>query len=140
VIAAGCQAQDPARFVSILDELRVPQSWEVVTTMIHSTDSADGCTPGVIACPWVARYFLTEQTPAEAQPDAKEALIQTGFKIDEEVAPECDLPPGGAACSLIASRAPDMIQLSLYSPGIDPDNVGVSDPERSLIRVIAQPN
>jgi hypothetical protein len=70
---------------------------------------------------------------------AKEMLLAAGLHLDEELGPDCDDPPSSAACVLVGSRDSNLLRIHLYNPGDDFDGIGVSEPDRSLIRVTAEP-
>jgi hypothetical protein len=65
-------SRDPARYLAMLDELRLPQGWEVVRT------DADRMP---LFGPRAVRYYLVDADPVDAAPVLKQALSDAGFEI-----------------------------------------------------------
>ena len=63
-------------------------------------------------------------------------LAAAGFAISREFDPACDAP-NLSACIVVAVRAEDVLDVSLWYPGADPEGLGLPDDGRTLIRVIA---
>jgi len=140
VLAVACGGPDPARYVAILDELAVPGTWELVRTEVVTPETENGCSTLMGSCPRVARYYLVDADASDAYAEAKQAVTAAGLEIDQEVSPLCnDSPPRSPACSLVAIRVSDLVQVSLWDQGEDPANLGVAEEGRTLIRVMAQP-
>jgi len=132
----GC-AGDPAYYQSVLDELAVPPGWEQVREVIRAPGAELECTPIFTEpCPRVYRYYLVDGQPAGAYPQTKQMLEAAGFAIDEEFDPECDSPTA-TACAVVAARAEDQLDVSLFKPGEDLDGLGLAREGRTLIRIIA---
>jgi len=139
VLAVACGGPDPARFEAVLDQLAIPAGWELVHTEVATPDTEDGCSTLFPSCPRVVRYYLVDGEPIDALPEAKETVTAAGFQIEEELGPQCDIPPSSAACVLVAVRDSDLLQVDLYNPGEDTEGLGLADEGRTLIRLTAQP-
>ena len=76
-------SRDPARYVAILDELQLPQDWEVVRT------DADRM---LLSGPRAVRYYLVDADPVDVAPVIKQALVASRFEIHYS-----PVPGGGCA-------------------------------------------
>jgi hypothetical protein len=65
-------SRDPARYVAMLDELQLPQDWEVVRT------DADRMP---LFGPRAVRYYLVDADPVDVAPVIKQALLASGLEI-----------------------------------------------------------
>lgn len=88
LIPVACTAwvfvsRDPARHVAVLDELRLPQDWEVVRT------DADR---KLLFGPRAVRYYMVDADPVDVAPLIKEAFLASGFEIYYQ-----PVPGGGCA-------------------------------------------
>lgn len=139
-IVLGCTSVDPARYVAILDELAVPTTWELAQTRVVTPDTDPGCSSLMGSCPRAIQYFLSDVAGADAYADAMEMLSGSGFEVELEISPGCDEDPHRTpACGIFATRGSDLVQVSLFNPGEDPDNVGVAETDRMQIRLVAEP-
>ena len=139
LIVAACSGPSATHYEAVLDELSIPATWELVHSSVTTPDTDNGCSTLMGSCPRVARYFLVDGQPLDALADAKKILIAAGFEVQDEFGPQCDLPPGSAACVLVVVRGADLLQLSLFKPGVDTEGLGLAQPDRTLIRLVAEP-
>jgi hypothetical protein len=147
ILVVACSGPDAAHYEAVLDGLHLPAGWELVhTTIMRSggpdtridpSRSQDDIACDIGHCPSVARYYLVEGKPADAYPEARQSAIDAGFEIGRETGPKCDLPPGGDACDLNATKGSDELLITLYKPGDGSDGVGVADAGKFVIRIIA---
>lgn len=139
VLVFGCVAPGPdvAHYKAVLDELAIPADWELVHTTLMTPDTEPGCSTFMGDCPSVTRYYLVDGEPKGAYAVAKQVALDTGFEIDQEIAPDCHLPPSGAACVFNAGRGSEMIRVNLYNPGEDLAGLGIAEPDRSLVLITA---
>jgi hypothetical protein len=77
LIPVACAAwvfvsRDPARYVAVLDELHLPQEWEVVRTDAERM---------LLFGPRAVRYYMVDADPVDVAPVIKEALLASGFEI-----------------------------------------------------------
>jgi len=137
LVVLGCAGRDPSYYQGVLDELPVPPGWEQVREVIRAPGAELNCSPVVNdPCPRVYRYYLVEGQPADAYPETKQMLAATGFAISEEPNPQCDAS-SISACTVVGVRAEDVLVVSLFYPGADPEELGLPDDGRTLIRVRA---
>lgn len=135
----GCGGgPDAAHYEAVLDELEVPAAWELVHTQMRAPGTEDDCSTLFPSCPSVARFYLVDGEPIDAYPVAKQVVLDAGFELDEEIGPDCNLPPGGAACVFYAVRGKDFIRVSILNPGDDLDGLGIAEPDRTTVRMTAE--
>jgi hypothetical protein len=140
-LVATCGVPDVARYQAILDELAVPPTWDLALSKVITPDTEPNCGGLFGDCPRAFLYYLVDaETGADAYAEAKAMITTAGFEVDQEIRPTCDAdPPRTPACGMSASKDSDFLQVSLFNPGEDPDNVGVADPNRMQVRLIAKP-
>jgi len=138
----------PEHYVAVLDELSVPADWELVCLTVNAPGGPDvSADPGVPRkltdcaigdCPAVGRYYLVDGPPVDTYPVAKQLLLDAGFDLDRDSGADCDLPPSSAACVLGGHKEGDRVQVCIFNPGDDFANLGVADPKRALVSVVAE--
>jgi hypothetical protein len=138
VLALGCGRPGASHYAAVLDELKIPPTWEFVTTVVKAPSGGDiGCTPyATDDCPSVARYyFVPTGSAVDAYAEAKTLVGTEGFELDKEVFAACDAPPTGPACGESTKRGDDFIDIGVFRPGDDAGLV-VSAREGAAIVVI----
>ena len=143
VLAVACVASvpDAAHYQAVLHDLAVPPAWDLALSKVITPDTEPNCGGLFGDCPRAFRYYLVDgETGSDAYAEAKAMVIAAGFEVEQEFRPNCDAdPPRTPACGFSASRDSDGLQVSLFNPGEDPDNVGVADPDRMQVRLITKP-
>lgn len=143
VLVFGCVAPvpDAAQYEAVLDELAIPADWDLALSKVIAPDTEPNCGGLFGDCPRAFRYYLVDgETGSDAYVNAKAMVIAAGFEVEQEVRPNCDAdPPRTPACGFSASRDSNGLQVSLFNPGKDPDNVGVAGPDRMQVRLITKP-
>lgn len=140
-ILSGCApVPDVARFQATLDALVVPDGWELALSRIVTPATQPNCGGLFGDCPRAYRYYLADGTGGDVYAAARAMTIGAGFTLDQEIRPSCDAEPARTpACSFTASRDSELLQVSIFNPGEDPDNVGVAASDGMRVRVIAKP-
>jgi hypothetical protein len=146
-ILTGC-GPGAGHFVAVLDELVVPPTWILVYVIVQAPSAGDsGSNPGVPTsvrecamgdCPAVARFYLTDGTPVETYPLARQMALGGGFEIRTETTTGCERPDSGLGCDLTATEEGDEISVALFHPGQDPAGLGIADPSRTMVRILAR--
>ncbi len=72
----------------------------------------DACGPGLRDCPAAHRYYYVSGEPADAYPAAKRMLLDAGFE---------------------ATRDSDAIDVYVYEPGRDPNELGIARDGFSIV-------
>lgn len=136
----GCAVADVARYQAVLDDFAVPDGWELALTKSVTPDTTPNCGGLFGDCPRAYRYYLAPGAGADIYAAAKAMVTNAGFELDQEIRPTCDGdPPRTPACGIIASRDSDLLQVSVFNAGEDPDDVGVAANDRMQVRLIAKP-
>lgn len=65
-------------------------------------------------------------------------LSATGFTLDLDSGPKCDLPPTGPACVLFGVRGSDRVLVSLNNPGEGASGLGIAADDRIIVEVTAE--
>jgi len=138
LVLVGCSGPDAAHYEAVLDELEIPTTWELVHTYVQAPDMENDCSRLFPSCPSVTRSYLVDGEPIDAYPVAKQVVLDAGFEIDQEISPDCDLPPSLAACVFNAVRAEDWIRVNIFNPGDDVAGLGIADPNRSMVRLTSE--
>jgi hypothetical protein len=134
----GCvSGPDLSHYVEIIDKIPIPQGWQLVHTQNADPAVDDGCSRLFPSCPSVMRWYLADGEPSDLYPPSKQLLRDAGFSIRQEIAPDCDTPPSAAACGLVADAGEDVVRINLFNAGEDPAGLGIADPARSLVLVVA---
>jgi hypothetical protein len=134
----GCSGPEPSHYSAILDGLNVPDTWELVQTVVKAPSGGDiACTPAATDdCPSVSRYYVVRTDSAVAVFAQGEDLLKAaGFQIDREFFPACDAPRSGPACSATSKRDSDFTDIGVFRPGDDAASV-VAAREGAAIVVI----
>lgn len=141
LVACGSGAAGAQQFEAVLDELEPPETWELAHTEVLAEDAVRGCirlaNPN---CPSVTRYYLVAPLPADAYQEALELTTSAGFAIEAETRPACDAPPTGPVCGFVASRDDAQVAVSILRRGVDAANLGIAEPDRSIVLVTARRN
>jgi hypothetical protein len=139
VVVVAC-GPDAAHYEAVLDELHVPDAWQLARTTVEAPGADIDCTPlwGTGACQSVARYYLVAAKPVDAYPGAKQMLSAAGFVLDYDSGPACDLTPGGPACELSGVRASDAIRISINNSGEGASGLGIAEQDRIVVEVTAE--
>lgn len=138
VLVMGCGGPNAAYYESLLDDLAIPPTWELVHTTVQEPGGLNDCAPVFQGCPSVTRYYLVAGKPVDAYPEAKQVLATAGFSLDLDSGPECDLPPNGPACDLFGVRDSDHVRIAINNPGDDIDSLGIARDDRSIVQVAAE--
>jgi hypothetical protein len=132
-----------SHYGAVLDELTIPAGWELADTVVSEPGGKVPCETILGSCPAVLRYYLVSGQPAGAFSEIKEMVTDAGFELTEVLEPGC---PGlrandRLACYLIAIRGPDLLNIHVYKPGIDPDELGIAREGHFvvLLRTYAKP-
>jgi hypothetical protein len=140
----------PDHYAAVLDGLGVPAPWQLVHTTVRSQGGPDravdpsrpqdeiGCFEG--ECPSVTRIYLVDSGPDDVVTIARGLLSSAGFAVGGRPGLPCDAPPSGPSCSLTATRGQDYVRVTLYGPGRYTNQLGINDPLRSVVEVIARFN
>lgn len=124
VVLLGCRP-DASHYAAVLDEVRIPATWEFVTTVVNAPSGGDiGCTPyATDNCPSVSRYyFVPTDSALVAYEEAKGLVAAAGFVPVKEHFAACDAPPTGAACGESTKRDDDFLDVGVFRPG---ENAGL---------------
>jgi hypothetical protein len=138
LVVGGC-APSVEPYVQALDALSWPAGWELARSSSAGAGGDVDCS--VVAnlnCPSATRYYLVREDAPDAYAQIKDALTKAGFAVDQERTPECQSAETGALCGLRAKRDDVAIDLNISPAGRDVDNLGLADPERPMVRVIAR--
>lgn len=136
LLVLACGGRDPAPYVETLDGLDLPSTWQVAQTTVQSQGGQDGCVEALNArCPTVTRYFLVSGELTNVLEQAQIALAGQGFANIEVVDPECDSTLSGPKCVLTAAKEGMSIQVNIYPPGEDVDQLGLSKPDLATVRI-----
>ena len=137
LLVLGCGGRDPSPYVATLDSLTLPQAWQVAQTSVKAQGAANGCVELINGqCPSVTRYFLVARQPTDALQDAKAAIAAQGFGDVEVTHPACDVVSSGPPCYLTARTGDIAIEVNVYRPGEDVDQLGLSKPDETIVRMI----
>jgi len=141
VLLMGCGAQDPAPYLATLDGLSLPPSWEVASTEVESQDGSNGCIEAVnLHCPSVTRYLLVSGELTDVLDQVKAALGEGSFRDIEVHSPACDSTLSGPRCSMTGTKEGMVIQVNIYPPGEDVDQLGLSRLDLAMVRLILSRN
>jgi len=147
MLVASC-GPGPDHYVGVLDQLTIPPDWELAYLIVDAPGAPDvsgdpevprkleDC--ALISCPWVARYYLIGGQPIDIYPIARAMLTDAGFEITSELTAGCDRPETGLGCGVKGAKDGDQVWVSIFHPGEDPAGLGIADPDRSMVRVLAQ--
>jgi hypothetical protein len=139
-IVGGCAVPDVAPYQAILDELPAPDGWELGLSKAITPHTEPNCGGLFGDCPRAFRYYIARGTGADIYAAAKSMVTGSGFEVDQEIRPSCNAdPPRTPACGLTASRDSAFLQVSIFNPGEDPDDVGISANDAFQVRLIAKP-
>ena len=152
LLVSACRAGPGAdHYATVLDSLGVPETWELVHTTVLSQTGPDhrvdpsrsqddiGCFEG--NCPSVIRYYIVDGPGSDILATARGLLSDAGFSIGHSAEPACDIPPGGLACGVEATRGTDYVEVTIYRPGTTTaDGFGGSDPSKAVVTVAARLN
>ena len=137
LVLVGCGGRDPAPYLATLDNLTLPSTWQVAQTTVNAQGASNGCVELVNGqCPSVTRYFLVAGEPSEALRDANAAVAAQGFGDMEVTHPACDVVSSGPPCYLTATNGDMAIDVNVYRPGDDVDQLGLSKPNETIVRMI----
>jgi hypothetical protein len=127
------------RMATILDELAIPDGWELVKTEVKAPDGDVHCQPGagVAECPSVSRRYLVNAAPPDVYAEARPMIEAAGFAIEHEGNPACDAT-SAPACMLLSSTDAIHVVVFIYNPGHDfgPED---TSPDRATVIVRAEP-
>jgi hypothetical protein len=140
ILIMGCGGPEPSHYSAILDGLNVPNTWEVVQTVVKAPTGGDiACTPAATDdCPSVSRYYVVATDSAVAVFAQGEDLLKAaGFKIDREFFPACDAPRSGPACSASSKRGSDFADIGIFRPGDDAASVVAAREGAAIVVVTA---
>jgi hypothetical protein len=140
VLMLGCGGPEPSHYVAILEDLKVPDSWELARTIVKAPSGGDiGCTPAATDdCPSVSRYYIVPTDSAvEVFAQGEDLLKAAGFKIDREFFPTCDAPPSGPACSATSKRDSDFADVGVFRPGDDAGSVVTARDGAAIVVITA---
>ncbi len=148
---AGCRAgPGPDHYATVLDGLSVPAAWGLVHTTVQSQGGPDkavdpsrsqdniDCFMG--ECPSVTRIYLTDSGPDAVVTAARELLAGAGFAVGGKPGLPCDTPGSGPSCAVTATRGQDYVAFTVYGPGRYTNQLGINDPLRTVVEVIARFN
>lgn len=139
---AGCWGHTgpgAAYYAELLASLEVPAGWELAHTREREgMFGPNACGPGDSTCPGAHRYYHVEGFPLEGYPVARQAVVDGGFEITRENEAACDPQRQGAgSCRLVARRGSDAVEVLLYEPGRDVDDLGIGREGLYVIEVRA---
>jgi hypothetical protein len=118
-----------------MDAIAFPSSWEFGKTTIK-----DGCSPlGDPYCPSVTRYVLAGEDLVSVYAEARAAVAAAGFGQIQDISPHCDGVAGGPSCGLFAQKNGARLDLNVYAPGQDVDQLGLAAADQATVRVIIRP-
>lgn len=138
LLVASC-APSVGPYVEALDGVSWPAGWELVGSTTAGAGGDADCNPLANAyCPSATRWYLVADDGPIAYADAKDALVDAGFALEQERAPECASAPGGSLCGLRVSANGAIIDVDVFPPGRDVGGLGLADNERLLVRVVAR--
>ena len=146
---AGCgPGPGPGHYSSVLDGLDVPASWHLVHTTVRSLTGTNhavepsraqddiGCFG--YGCPSVTRYYVVDGPGSDLLAAARGLLSGAGFTIGHSAGPACDIPPGGNACGVEATRGTDYVDVTIFKPGVSTAGIGTSDPSKVVVMIAAR--
>jgi hypothetical protein len=138
LLASGCGG-DPAPFQAAVDGLSLPSTWQITKTVV------EGGPTGCLAidnpnCPSVFRYYSVRGDLPDLFQQAETAIVAEGYGELQELFPSCDLNTDSSPCGLTATKDDIKIAVDLYRPGRDVDSLGISVPDRAIVRMIVRPN
>ncbi|MHB8959285.1 MAG: hypothetical protein ACYDAN_06630 [Candidatus Limnocylindrales bacterium] len=148
---AGCRSgPGPDHYATVLDGVGVPAAWDLVHTTVRSqggpdkavdpgrdTDNID-CFEG--ECPSVTRIYLVDSGPDDVVTAARGLLAGAGFAVGGRPGLPCDAPASGPSCAVTATRGQDYVRFTVYGPGRHTNQLGINDPLRTVVEVIARFN
>ncbi len=151
LLVSACHAGPGAdHYATVLDDLGVPDTWELVHTSVYSETGQDhaadpsrsqddiGCFVG--NCPQVIRYYVVDGPGSDILATATGLLTDAGFTIGHTSAPACDPPPAYNSCGVEATRGTDHVEVTIYKPGGTTAGIGSSDPSKVLVTIAARFN
>jgi hypothetical protein len=86
----------------------------------------------------VTRYYSVPGELPDLYQQARAAVVQSGFADVQDTSPNCDLITNAARCSIAAASADVRIEVYIFGPGEDPDQVGVGVLEQPTVRITAR--
>lgn len=138
LVVVSC-APSVGPYVEALDGVSWPAGWELAGSTAEGAGGDADCTPLANAyCPSATRWYLVADDGPTAYADAKDALVDAGFALEQERAPDCASAPGGSLCGLRASANGSVIDVDVFPPGRDVGGLGLADNERLLVRIVAR--
>ncbi len=144
---------DPAPYATVLDELAVPDSWQLVHTSVMAPGGRDGavrpgqpsdmidCAPLAIeTCPSVTRYYTVRGAQLELYGTLKSLVTSAGFTIDTSW-PGCtpSVAQGEESCLLAARRGSMELWIRVYRPGGQTlEGMSPPDPASAIVSISAR--
>jgi hypothetical protein len=137
LVVVGCGGRDLAPYQAAIDELGLPPTWHIAQTTTKSQGGQSGCVELINGtCPSVTRYYVVVGALADVLQTANIAVAAEGFGGIEVTHPACDVVSSGPPCYLTGTKGELAIDVNVYRPGDDVDQLGLSRPDAAIVRII----
>ncbi len=134
LLVAACYTGPVAsHFVEVADELPIPADWQLMQSVTHGPDQADGCDPLIgLFCPAAIRVFLVDRDATAVYAQASDMARSAGFELSTDQRPCPSSTRPDVACELWTRRGGDALVVFVYRT---PAVAGLDDAPRGTTAV-----